>query len=252
MNEGIRLYRQKKYRDALNFFLEVSVDDDDQAILSYYLGLCYTHLGKHDEALLYLEQVVNSDIGFLHIYQARMIMGYIYAVSGRYRLAEFELNRLLEDGYESAKVYAALAYAVHAQGRTAPAISNLEKALRIDPDNTNALNSLGYILAENGAGVRSPYGPTTLRILTLLPWWSGVWVTCSRRRNSTKKRCACPTAVPISSTITRNCFAPPGCRYETRHEAPPPGWSRPYRAPAGFLHASYRRPGDRHGRSTSP
>jgi tetratricopeptide (TPR) repeat protein len=150
MNEGIRLYRQKKYRDALNFFLEVSVDDDDQAILSYYLGLCYTHLGKHDEALLYLEQVVNSDIGFLHIYQARMIMGYIYAVSGRYRLAEFELNRLLEDGYESAKVYAALAYAVHAQGRTAPAISNLEKALRIDPDNTNALNSLGYILAENG------------------------------------------------------------------------------------------------------
>ena len=149
MNEGIRLYRQKKYRPALNFFLEVNVDDDEQSILSYYLGLCYTHLGKHDEALLYLEQVVNSDIGFLHVYQARMIMGYIYAVSGRYRLAEFELNRLLEDGYESAKVYAALAYAVYAQGRTAPAIANLEKALRIDPDNANALNSLGYILAEN-------------------------------------------------------------------------------------------------------
>tara|TARA_B100000614_G_C14447847_1_gene453010 strand:+ start:102 stop:770 length:669 start_codon:yes stop_codon:yes gene_type:complete len=149
MKEGIRLYRQKKYREALDALLAAQIDTDDQATLSYYLGLCYTHLGQHDEALLYLEQVVNSEIGFLHIYQSRMIMGYIYAVTGRYRLAEFELNRLLEDGYESAKVYAALGYAVYAQGKTAPAIANLEKALKIDPDNANALNSLGFILAEN-------------------------------------------------------------------------------------------------------
>lgn len=150
MKEGIRLYRQQKFRQALDYFLEVQVEEDEQSALSYFLGLCYTHLGKHDEALLYLEQVVVSELGFLQIYQARMIMGYIYAVTGRYRLAEFELNRLLEDGYESAKVYAALAYVVYAQKKTAPAIANLEKALRIDPDNANAMNSLGFILAENG------------------------------------------------------------------------------------------------------
>lgn len=150
MKEGIRLYRQKKYREALDSLLETDVAEEDQSTQTYYLGLCYTHLGMNDEALLYLEQVVNSDIGFLHIYQSRMIMGYIYAVTGRYRLAEFELNRLLEDGYESAKVYAALAYAVYSQGKTAPAIANLEKALKIDPENANALNSLGFILAENG------------------------------------------------------------------------------------------------------
>jgi tetratricopeptide (TPR) repeat protein len=149
MNEGIRLYRQKKFRQALDVFLSVHVEDSEQPTLSYYIGLCYAHLEKHDEALLYLEQVVNSDIGFLHIYQSRMIMGYNYAVSGRYRLAEFELHRLLEDGYESAKVYAALAYAIYAQRKTAPAIANLEKALKIDPDNANARNSLGFILAEN-------------------------------------------------------------------------------------------------------
>jgi tetratricopeptide (TPR) repeat protein len=149
MKEAIRLYRQHKYREALEAFLELEVPEEDQSTLSYYLGLCYTHLNQHDEALLYLEQVVNSDIGFLHIYQSRMIMGYIYAVTGRFRLAEFELNRLLEDGYESAKVYAALAFAVYAQGKTAPAIANLERALKIDPENANALNSLGFILAEN-------------------------------------------------------------------------------------------------------
>lgn len=180
MNEGIRLYRQKKYREALDRFLDAHVEGEDQATLSYYLGLCYTHLGKNDEALLYLEQVVNSDIGFLHIYQSRMIMGYIYAVTGRNRLAEFELNRLLEDGYESAKVYAALAYAVYAQGKTAPAVANLEKALAIDPENANALNSLGFILAEQGiqldvardycqrAVSRFPHNPAYLDSLALV------------------------------------------------------------------------------------
>jgi len=158
MIEGIKRYRQKKYREALELFLALHVDDTEQATLSYYVGLCYTHLGKHDEALLYLEQVVNSDIGFLHIYQSRMIMGYIYAVTGRYRLAEFEFNRLLEDGYESAKVYAALAYVVYAQGKTAPAIANLERALKIDSNNANALNSMGFILAENNIQIPAALG----------------------------------------------------------------------------------------------
>lgn len=149
MTHAVRLYQQKKYREALEALLDLYGTGDDDLMISYYLGLCYTHLGKHEEALLYLEQVVTSDIGFLHLYQARMIMGYIYAITERYRLAEFELQRLLEDGYESAKVYAALAYAEYAQGKTAPAIANLERALKIDPSNANALNSLGFVMAEN-------------------------------------------------------------------------------------------------------
>lgn len=150
MDEGIRLFRQKRYAEALERFVLLDGDDEIRSELSYYLGLCYTHLLRYDEALLYLELVVGSDLGPVHAYQCRMIMGYIYARTERYRLAEFEFNRLLEDGYESAKVYAALAYAVYAQGKTAPAIAHLERALHLDPRNANALNSMGCILAESG------------------------------------------------------------------------------------------------------
>lgn len=149
MNEAIRLYRNGEYEAALNRLLELHVDDAQQAELSYYLGLCYGSMKQYDEAVLYLEQVVSSDLGFLYVYQSRMLLGYIYSVTERYRLAEFEFNRLLEDGYESAKVYAALAYVLYQQGQPAPAIAHLEKALRIDPENANAMNSLGYILAES-------------------------------------------------------------------------------------------------------
>ena len=59
MNEGIRLLKQGQYDRALQHLLSTYSDAPENPELSYYLGLCYTHLGKHDEALLYLEQVVN-------------------------------------------------------------------------------------------------------------------------------------------------------------------------------------------------
>ncbi|MFW6329392.1 MAG: tetratricopeptide repeat protein [Alkalispirochaetaceae bacterium] len=149
MNEAIRLYRQGKYEQALHRLLELHVEDAQEGELSHYLGLCYASQKQHDEAILYLEQVVSSNLGFLYVYQSRMLLGYIYSVTERFRLAEFEFQRLLEDGYESAKVYAALAYVLYQQRQAAPAIAHLEKALRIDPENANAMNSLGYILAES-------------------------------------------------------------------------------------------------------
>ncbi len=154
MKDAVRLLKAGKYTEALAAFLVLDVEAALYPELSYYLALCYTHLEKYDEAVLYLEQVVMSDLDFAHVYQSRMILGFIYAVTARYRLAEFEFTRLLEDGYESPKVYAALAYAMHAQQKVAPAIANLEKALRLDPDNANALNSLGYILADNDIRVQ--------------------------------------------------------------------------------------------------
>ncbi len=150
MKEALRLYKERKYEQALKEFMNVQVESSDYPELSYYLGLCYTQLGRHDEAVLYLEQVVSSELGFAQLYQARMVLGYIYAVTKRHRLAEYEFNQLLEEGFESAKVYAALAYACYYQGNVEQAIAHLEHALIIDPENANALNSLGYVLADQG------------------------------------------------------------------------------------------------------
>lgn len=149
MNEGIRLLTQGRYQEALTEFLSADVESEDYPELSYYLGICYTHLGQYDEALLYLEQVVTSEMSFLHVYQSRMILGYVYAVSARHRLAEFEFRKLLDDGYESAKVHAALAYVLYAQRKVDEAVAELREALELDPDNPNANNSLGFILADS-------------------------------------------------------------------------------------------------------
>ncbi|GAB6091302.1 tetratricopeptide repeat protein [Spirochaeta dissipatitropha] len=148
MREGIRLYKKGQIEQALNYFLGIDAKPDDYPEQAYYLGLCYAQLKQYDEALLYLEQVAASDLDFARLFQGRLVIGFIYATTGRYRLAEFEFSQLIEEGYESPKVFSALAFALYKQEKIAQSISLLEKALELDPENANALNSLGFILAD--------------------------------------------------------------------------------------------------------
>jgi tetratricopeptide (TPR) repeat protein len=150
MNEAIRLYNARRYEEALVEFLSLDLDSSQYPELSYYLGLCYSRLGKHDEALLYLEQVVTSNLDFPRVFQSRMVLAYTYAVTGRFKLAEFELVKILEEGFESAKVYAALGFVYYSEKQIAKSITMLERALKLESGNANALNSLGYVLAESG------------------------------------------------------------------------------------------------------
>jgi tetratricopeptide (TPR) repeat protein len=145
---GIAFYRAKRYEKALDHFTSMEADPADYPDLSYYLGLCYTKLEKYDEALLYLEQVVTNHDDFLHIYQCRMVLGYIYNISGRFRLAEFEMRELLEAGFESPQVYSALGFALFSQGKVDKSLEYYQKALAMEPGNCNALNSAGYTMSE--------------------------------------------------------------------------------------------------------
>ena len=79
-----------------------------------------------------------------------MALAYVYSVTGRYRLAEYELERLKESGRESVQVFAFLGYTAWAQGRAEDGMRMYGKALELDPENANALNGMGYILACEG------------------------------------------------------------------------------------------------------
>lgn len=157
LNEGIALYNHGKFSAALSFFLSLPEDDDiDDVELAYYIGLCYAKLKRYDDALLYLEQVVTAsgDNSSSHkkeaerLLQCRYLLAVIYCLSGRKKLAEFELGKLLEIGYRPSSVYASLAYIAWEQNDSAQSLSYYEKALDADSNNPTALNGMGYILAE--------------------------------------------------------------------------------------------------------
>ena len=151
LNEGIRLYRLKRWDLALAELLAVNTIDfspEENIELAYYLGLCYTKLERFDDALLYLEQVVTNGNDILRTYQCRMTLAYIYILTKRNKMAEFELKRLSSSGFESAQLYSTLAYAAWVQKRHKQAVEYYEKALDLDAKNANALNGLGYVLVD--------------------------------------------------------------------------------------------------------
>lgn len=150
LKNAIRLYNSRRFDVAIKELLALDEKPSESPTISYYLGLCYTQLEQYEDALIYLEQVVTTDTDLIHIYQSRMILSYIYTITGRFKLAEFELESLLDAGYESAQVYAAYGFVAYETDHIDEAIEYLENALELDPENANALNSLGFILAEKG------------------------------------------------------------------------------------------------------
>jgi tetratricopeptide (TPR) repeat protein len=151
MQEGIRLFRMKRWELALQELLQVDTGKfgaGEDTELAYYLGLCYTKMARYDDALLYLEQVVTAGQDILRVYQCRMTLAYIYVITKRSKMAEFELKRLRSSGFESPQLYTTLAYAAYIQKNYKNAVDLYEKALDLDENNTTAMNSLGYILVD--------------------------------------------------------------------------------------------------------
>jgi len=148
LERAVKLYHSHRFDQALAELSSLEAESGPSPEIDYYVGLALTQLGKYEEALLSLEKVVNSHFSFLHIMQARMVLGYIYALTGRYRLAEFEFNKVNEMGLQSSQAFAALGYVYYAQKKVPESIETLSKALELEPRNPNALNSLGFIYAE--------------------------------------------------------------------------------------------------------
>ena len=146
--EGIKLYKSRNYKDALAVFLSLPEEEDVSNVdLAYYIGLSYARLNRYDEALLYLEQVVTAGTDIKRICQCRLTLAVIYNKTGRESLADFELQKLMESGYQTAEVFCTLAYTTWQQHKEKETILYYERALELKPDNPTALNGLGYVLA---------------------------------------------------------------------------------------------------------
>jgi tetratricopeptide (TPR) repeat protein len=143
-------YRAGDYESALVNLAGAKVDESDYLDLAYILGLCHVRMARYDEALLYLEQIVTSGLKGPRTNQCRLTLAYVYAVTGRSKLAEYELRILAEEKNISAQTCAAYAYVHWMQGRIDDALVWYAKALEADPENLNALNGYGYLLACTG------------------------------------------------------------------------------------------------------
>jgi len=150
LSEASRRIASRDWRGAIDVLRGMESEDGNRFEIAYRLGICHARLGDWDEALLYLEQVVTGGLDALRESQCRLALAYVYSVTGRHKLAEYELAKVKTSGFESTQVNAFLGYSAWAQGRADEAIGWYARALELDPENANALNGMGYILACEG------------------------------------------------------------------------------------------------------
>ena len=157
LQEGSKLYIQGNYQEALAYFLSLPENcGADPVETAYYIGLCYSKLKRYDDALLYLEQVVTAHKNDEdedekdRVLQCRYLLAILYSLSGRKKLADFELKKLLETGYRKSSVYASLAFLAWEAGDRDGSFEYYEKALKEEGENPTALNGYGYVLACEG------------------------------------------------------------------------------------------------------
>jgi tetratricopeptide (TPR) repeat protein len=154
--EGKRLFGLKRWELALQEFVKVKTDNlspEETTEIAYYLGLCYTKLARYDDGLLYLEQVITSCQDMLRVCQCRMTLAYIYVVTKRFKMAEFELGQLIKNGFESPQIYTTMAYAAWGQKANKSAVEFYEKALELNQESATAINGIGYILVDSDLDV---------------------------------------------------------------------------------------------------
>jgi Flp pilus assembly protein TadD len=150
MEDALRLVAARDYAGVLEALHGIESNDENQFEIAYLYGICHARLGHWDDALLYLEQVVTGGLDALRDEQCRIALAYVYSVTGRHKLAEYELRTLREKGAESARVLAFLGYSAWAQGRSEEGKGWYGRALELEPEYANALNGMGYILACEG------------------------------------------------------------------------------------------------------
>ncbi len=149
-SKGVAFYKARKYREALSCFLNADCSSDEEKNnLAYYIGLSQARLENYDDALMYLEQVVTNGTDREKVVQCTLALAVIYSLTNRSRMAEFELTKLEEMGVKSEQTMCTQAYVSWFRQDEDKAIEIYEQVLRDNPDNTTALNGLGYILADS-------------------------------------------------------------------------------------------------------
>ena len=211
--EGVRLFQQAQYQEAMREFHEASYDDPNDADAYYNLAATYHRLGRLerrqsdlDQAECYYNQCLDRNPNHADCYRGLAVL---LAEQGRkddaFRLIEGWVQRQPE---RSADAKIELARLNEEFGNRQAAEEQLIEALAAEPDNPRALTALGKIREEAGDKAqalanyqplarrgRPPAGsglagdglarrPGAREVLLPRSTWARAWPTAAPRRRS--------------------------------------------------------------------
>ena len=145
---AILLIKKKEYNKAYELLKSLYKKYPRNPDILFYLGIVATRIGENERAILYLEKILELDIGYVDIRRVLLLLVYNFTKLWDYNDAITFAKKAYELHPSDITVLGALGYLYYKINDIEKAIKYLEKALEIAPDDHHLLNSLGYILAD--------------------------------------------------------------------------------------------------------
>lgn len=154
LEEAINLYKRIKYKEAKELFYQALEDDPVNPEAHYYLGLIFSKEENWKKSIIHIKTIVDAGINFIFTQQCRMILGIIYFKNKEFKRAELEFIEALKLDNDNVQIHAALACVYHYLKEKNNAIDFAKKAFSLDPFNLNVKNTYGYLLSDYNIDVQ--------------------------------------------------------------------------------------------------
>lgn len=141
---------ENRVKSSIKELSKVEKLDPDNLEAQYLLGIAFSRLGEYEAAVTRLERVIHSEYGYLHVQQACMLLGLIAVRRELWDEAEQYFLRVLRFNFNNDAACSALGHVYFMKNEVEKSIQILQQALKLNPENHNARNSLAYVYCEGG------------------------------------------------------------------------------------------------------
>jgi tetratricopeptide (TPR) repeat protein len=152
LESGQRFSVEGKYKEASIQFLNALKVDEDFAEAHFELAHAYMHLGQFVSASGELERTIDVQPGNL---SARIDLGNLMLASGRIKAAQEQVNAVIAVQNNNPGAHALLSAIASRQGQDDLAITEIQRAIELDPERAAYHENLGLLQANEPAKVAS-------------------------------------------------------------------------------------------------
>lgn len=145
--EGIKLFQEGRYEEALELFLKVVERFPDHVETFYNLGVTYIRLDKIEPAIKALEKAVQIKPGTVEPYIA---LGECYLTRGQIDKAVSVLDQAVSVDFDNPETYFRLGLLYYKADKTENALRSFKKAIELDPEFSEAFYQAGLTTIKEG------------------------------------------------------------------------------------------------------
>ncbi|RZL19639.1 MAG: tetratricopeptide repeat protein [Pedobacter sp.] len=147
VREGIKLYGQAKYNDAIAKYKDALKLDGTNPNANYELALTLVTTRATDEAIPYLEKVIKS--ASTTTVSAYDLLGTIYDMQGKGQLAVEQFKKGIDFDPKYQRIHFNYAITLAKLGNTKEALTETENSLKLDPNHSSSHRVYGALNAMN-------------------------------------------------------------------------------------------------------